>query len=112
MAKDRPPTQDDAATREARERHRAEGADRITGKHTAPEIVDTTGEGGVGGSISGAYIEQPGAHNPDPPEGTLRRTPQELGDQQYISEHGPQGDASDDLTSERAEEVLEEDAQP
>lgn len=101
--------QADEKTREAARRHRETGPERITGKHTTREIVDTTGEGGVGGSIEGAYADKPGAHKPPASRGSSRRNPAEVGDFEYGKAHGPEGDGSEDFTSELAEAVDEGD---
>lgn len=94
--------EDDAITREARKRHRAEPVERITGKHTTRQLVDTTREGGVGGTLEGLYITKPGAEDPPAEDDSPNLSPQQVADKQHDDAHGPQGDASEDFTGERA----------
>ena len=94
--------EEDAITREARERHRSEPVERVTGKRTTKQLVDTTGEGGVGGTLEGLYITKPGAEDPPAGDDSPRLSPQQIAHKQHDDAHGPQGDASEDFTGERA----------
>lgn len=100
------PGEDDPKTREAAERHRTRPDPPIQGQTTGRQLEDTDGEGGVGGSLDGLYVKEPGAHDPpgSDPE-SPRQDPAEIADLQYTREHGELGDGNDDFTGERAEEA-------
>ena len=97
-----PRPHDDSKTRDAAERHRTHPGPTIQGQTTHRQLVDTDGEGGVGGDTTGLY-RQPSGTGPDSP----RRSPREDGELDYERAHAELGDGSDDFTTERAEQALE-----
>ncbi|HET9301061.1 MAG TPA: hypothetical protein VFO11_14015 [Candidatus Polarisedimenticolaceae bacterium] len=99
-----PRRDDDPKTRDAAERHRTHPDPPIQGQTTHRQLVDTDGEGGVGGTTDGLY-ERPAGTGPSSP----RRSPREDGELDYDRAHAELGDGSADFTSERAEQVLETD---
>ena len=99
-----PPRDDDPKTRDAAQRHRTHPEPQIQGQTTQRQLVDTDGEGGVGGSTQGLY-RHPSGTGADSP----RRSPGEDGELDYDRAHAELGDASADFTSERAEQALETD---
>lgn len=101
------PPGEDSKTRDAAERHRAHPEPTVQGQIIGRQLFDTDGEGGVGGSTDGLYLEDQGTKGPSGNgPGSPRQNPTEVGTLDYDRAHAELGDGSADFTSERAEQAL------